>query len=166
MNIVHILSKAQSLGVRLWLAGDIVKMRGPADAIAAIKPDIAAHKPEVLTYLRSASNDLTPVPADCAGALRHPDGGLYLPWGPYVDQAQLKATQRELFDVVDELAKLEHWPDDYFDHVTHCIERQPISTLRPDLTYFQSRLMAARAEQSARVTIRDHQSRNHTGKKG
>ncbi|MFM0736543.1 hypothetical protein PQQ51_04740 [Paraburkholderia xenovorans] len=152
MSIVHILSKAQSLGVRLWLAGDIVKMRGPADAIAAIKPDIAAHKPEVLTYLRSASNDLPPVPADCAGALRHPDGGLFLPWGPYVDQAQLKATQRELFDVVDELAKLERWPDEYFDRVVYCIERQPISTLRPDLAHFRERLAAARVDEQSRHT--------------
>ncbi|RAS35861.1 hypothetical protein [Paraburkholderia bryophila] len=153
MSIVHILSKAQSLGVRLWLAGDIVKMRGAADAIAAIKPDIAAHKSEVLTYLRAASNDLTPVPADCAGALRHLDGGLYLPWGPYVDQAQLRAMQRELFEVVDELAKLEGWKKDNYDHTMMCIERQPASTLRPDLAYFQSRLAAARADQAARDAL-------------
>lgn len=150
MSIAHILSKAQSLGVRLSLAGDIVKMRGPANAIAAIKPDIAAHKPEVLSYLRAAANAPSHVPADCVGALRHPDGGLYLPWGPYVDHAQLKAMQRELFEVVDELAKLEHWPDDYFDHVTHCVERQPMSTLRPDLAQFRDRLAAARAHEQSR----------------
>ncbi|MFM0002743.1 hypothetical protein PQR57_17115 [Paraburkholderia dipogonis] len=149
MSIVHILSKAQSLGVRLWLAGDVVKMRGPANAIAAIKPDIAAHKPEVLTYLRAASDDLNSVPADCAGALRHPDGGLYLPWGPYVDHAQLKAMQRELFEVVDELAKLERWRDDDYDIIVQTIERQPVSTLRSDLAYFAERLRVVRAAAAA-----------------
>jgi hypothetical protein len=149
MNVDHILSKAQTLGVRLWLAGDIVKMRGPANAIAAIKPDIAAHKPEILNYLRSAKPDMDAVPADCIGALRDPDGGVYLPWGPYLDQEQLKALQRALFEIVDEVAKLERWPDDVYDVIRQTIERQPISTLGPDTAYFRRRLYEARAVAAA-----------------
>ena len=91
------------------------------------------------------------VPDDCRGALKHPDGGLYLPWGPYVNPGQLKEMQRELFAVVEVLARLERWPDEYFDHVAYCIERQPISTLRPDLAFFTERLRTARAEETARL---------------
>lgn len=84
----------------------------------------------------------------CDGAL-YADGP-YLPWGPYTNREQLDAMQRELFAVVDELAKLECWPDGDYDHVVMCIERQPISTLRPDLAYFTDRLHAARTEAAAR----------------
>lgn len=143
MNVDHILSKAQSLGVRLSLDGDIVKMRGPANAIAVIKPDIAAHKPEILDYLRAAERETYEVSPDCVGALRDPDGGLYLPWGPYLDTEQLMAIQRTLFEIVDELAKLEHWPDDVYDIIAQTIGRQPISTLKPDLVYFRQRLETA-----------------------
>jgi hypothetical protein len=86
-----------------------------------------------------------PLLDDCKGALKHPDGGLYLPWVPRITPEQLKQWQRELFEVVDELAKLEGWPDSDYDHVVMCIERQPISTLRPDLGYFRDRLEAALA---------------------
>jgi hypothetical protein len=91
------------------------------------------------------------LPEDCKGALKHPDGGLYLPWGPYVDPAKLAAMQRDLFAAIEELGRLERWPDDYFDHVAYCIERQPISTLRPDLAHFRDRLRAARAEEAGRL---------------
>ncbi|WP_069265323.1 hypothetical protein [Paraburkholderia nodosa] len=84
----------------------------------------------------------------CDGAL-YADGP-YLPWGPYVNREQLDAMQRELFSVVDELAKLEGWPDEGYDHVVMCIERQPISTLRPDLAHFAERLRIARVEAAAR----------------
>jgi hypothetical protein len=91
------------------------------------------------------------LPPDCVGALRDPDGALYLPWGPYINREQLSAMQRELFEVVDELAKLERWPDADYDHVVMCVERQPISTLRPDLAHFTERLRVARAEDTARL---------------
>jgi TubC N-terminal docking domain len=145
MSAAAIVSKAKALGIRLSLNGDQVKMRGPVDAIAAIKPEIAAHKPEVMAYLSQAANDADSLPADCVGALRDPEGGLYLPWVPHITPEQLKQWQRELFEAVDELARLEGWPDSDYDHVVMCIERQPISTLRPDLGYFRDRLEAARA---------------------
>ncbi|WP_322008282.1 TubC N-terminal docking domain-related protein [Paraburkholderia tropica] len=144
MSIADILSKAQSLGVRLTLDGDTVKMRGPADAIAVIKPEIASRKPEIVGYLRKAANAPIPTTDDCVGALRDPDGGPYLPWGPYIDREQLAVMQRDLLAAVEELARRESWPDEYFDHVVYCIERQPISTLRPDLAYFNERLRIAR----------------------
>jgi TubC N-terminal docking domain len=78
MSVAQILSKAQTMGVRLRLDGDRVKIAGPASAVATIKPEIAAHKPEIVAHLCAAANDA----ADCTGALRSRDGGLYLPWGP------------------------------------------------------------------------------------
>jgi len=74
--------------------------------------------------------------------------GPYLPWGPFLSPDRLKEWQRELFDVVDELARLEGWHADDFDLVVGAIERQPMSTLRPDLTYFRRRLAAVRAKKT------------------
>ena len=71
--------------------------------------------------------------------------GPYLPWGPFLNPDRLKQWQRELFEVVDELARLERWRDDDFDIVIGAIERQPVSTLRPDLAHFRDRLDKARA---------------------
>lgn len=149
MSIVAILGKATSLGVRLSVVGNVVKMKGSPEAIATIRPDIAAHKSEIMAHLRATTVEAPPIPDDCVGALRDPDGGPYLPWCPHLHPDQLREMQCELLEVVGELAKLERWPDADYDHVAMCIERQPISTLRPDLAYFQERLWSARANAQA-----------------
>ncbi|WP_124529918.1 hypothetical protein [Burkholderia sp. Bp8991] len=91
-----------------------------------------------------------PVPDNCKGALKDPNGGLFLPWCAPVTADRLKELQRELFEAVDEVARLEHWPDDDYDLVIGAIERQPPSTLLPDLDHFRTRLRAARAGEQAR----------------
>ncbi|WP_246795669.1 hypothetical protein [Burkholderia perseverans] len=63
---------------------------------------------------------------------------------PIILAAQVEAMQRDLFDVVDRLAKLEQWNSDSYDLVVGTIKRQPITTPRPDLAYFTERLSAAR----------------------
>lgn len=150
MNAIAIVNKAKAMGVRLSSNGDKVKLRGPADAIAIIKPVVAAHKSEILAHLRATENDSIETPADCVGALREPGGGLYLPWCLYIDSVQLAALQQELLEIVDQLANLERWHDDTYDRVIGAIERQPISTLLPDLGYFRDRLRIARAEDQVR----------------
>ncbi|WP_200873196.1 hypothetical protein [Burkholderia sp. A1] len=98
---------------------------------------------------RAPTNDRAgnPLPDDCKGALIDPQSNApYLPWGAPVSPDQLAAMQHELFEVVDELAKLERWSDDAYDLVIGAIERQPISTLRPDLAHFRERLRAAQVE--------------------
>ncbi|VWM20550.1 hypothetical protein [Burkholderia lata] len=150
MSAITIVNKAKAMGIRLSSNGDKVKLRGPADAIAVIKPEVAAHKSEILAHLRASEVEGTETPADCVGALREPSAGLYLPWGPYLNSSQLESMHRELFDVVDELAQLERWPDDDYDLVVGAIERQPLSTLRPDLAHFRERLRVARLEAEAR----------------
>ena len=93
-------------------------------------------------------------PAKGDGALIDPESGApYWLWGPYIDCETLKSWQLDLFEVVDELAKLESWSENDYDHVVVCIERQPRSTLRADLAYFIRRLLAARAEAAARAAL-------------
>ncbi len=82
--------------------------------------------------------------------------GPFLPWGPYMNANLLKQWQRELFEAVDELARLEGWPDDHFDLLVGAIDRQPVSTLRPDLAHFRARLDKARA---AAATGKQHEPR-------
>lgn len=74
-----------------------------------------------------------------------------MPWGPFMAPERLKEWQRELFEVVDELARLERWHPDDYDIVVGAIERQPVSTLRPDLAHFRERLLTARTEAAARA---------------
>ncbi|MFM0173192.1 hypothetical protein PQR33_28145 [Paraburkholderia sediminicola] len=151
MNISALIEEAKAAGVRVYLRDGKVKLRGPAEAMEAVKPKLAAHKPEILAYLSQAAGSAATPPDGCSGALM--GDGPYLPWGPYLTPRRLKEWQRELFEIVNELARLERWPDDLFDHVVYCVERQPVSTLRPDLAHFQSRLAAARAEQVAREAV-------------
>ncbi|WP_124645627.1 hypothetical protein [Burkholderia ubonensis] len=92
-----------------------------------------------------------PLPDDCRGSLIDRESGApFWPWGPRINPEQLSAIQRELLKTVDELSKLEHWRDSDYDHVVMCIERQPISTLLPDLAYFRERLRIAWADDQAR----------------
>ncbi|KVR46384.1 hypothetical protein WM11_31500 [Burkholderia ubonensis] len=93
------------------------------------------------------------LPDDCKGPPIDRDSDApYWPWGPCINPEQLATIQRELMIAVDELAKLEHWRDSDYDYVVMCVERQPISTLLPDLGYFRDRLRIARAEDQAKQT--------------
>jgi hypothetical protein len=105
-------------------------------------------KPHVVQQLLPQMKANRDALLSCVAAL---DGALladgpYLPWGPFLNPERLKQWQRDLFEAVDELAKLERWSDDHYDIVIEAIERQPISTLRPDLAHFRERLDKARAE--------------------
>lgn len=63
-------------------------------------------KPEVIAYLRAVARTSQDVPLHCVGALVSSDGGLYLPCGPRLTPELLAEWQRELRDVVTELARL------------------------------------------------------------
>ncbi|QNB10903.1 hypothetical protein G5S35_04495 [Paraburkholderia tropica] len=119
--------------------------KGSQGASEPFEPTLGRRGSNYADVQRAASGGAAETPPlDCVGALHHPDGGPYLPWGPYVEPGQLQQMQRDLLAAVEELARFERWPDEYFDHVVYCIERQPISTLRPDLAYFNARLRIAR----------------------
>ncbi|WP_175718773.1 hypothetical protein [Burkholderia anthina] len=100
----------------------------------------------------ASDNAKMPMPDHCKdSAVDRQNGAPYWPWGPRINPEQLATIRREILIAVDELAKLEHWRDSDYDHVVMCIERQPISTLLPDLGYFRDRLRTARAEDQARL---------------
>lgn len=71
-------------------------MDGPKETRDAIRPEVVAHKPEIMAHLLAAANDA--VPADCAGALRSRSGGLYLSWGlprPGIGQGLISDSEYE-----------------------------------------------------------------------
>jgi hypothetical protein len=137
------------MGVRLSLSGDKVKLRGPANAIAAITPELAEHKPEIVRHLRNVAR----VPEECVGALRSADGGFYLPWGPYLTPDDVSRMRAELVGMIEELANLECWPETYRDDVLSRAIRGPLADLLPNIAYFNERLSEARAEAAARAAL-------------
>jgi hypothetical protein len=92
-------------------------------------------------------------PADCTGALIDPDGGAFLPWGPYLSPDDVRRMRAELIGQIEELSGLECWPDSYRDEVLTAAVRGPLSALMPDLHHFTGRLSAARAESEAREAL-------------
>lgn len=153
MSAAQILREAHSLGVRLRLEGNVVKLRGPAKAIASIKPVIAGHKAEIMAYLRAVGDDAASLPADCAGALHDPGGGWYLPWGPYLTAADVRRMRADLAGTIDALAALEGWPRGYHDAIMSRALNAPLSALAPDLAYFRERLDDAREDAAMRAAM-------------
>lgn len=51
MTAADLLDRAQSAGLTLWREGDRLKYRGPTDAIAALLPELRAHKAELMAAL-------------------------------------------------------------------------------------------------------------------
>ncbi|WP_175850022.1 hypothetical protein [Burkholderia cepacia] len=133
MNVLDLWHECRRRAITLRLNGDRLHYDGPPAAIAQMLPG-----------MKACRDDLLQCVAELDGALFA--DGPYLPWGPAINPGQLKTMQHELFEVVDELAKLEQWDDDAYDLVIGAIERQPISTLRPDLAHFRERLRAVQAE--------------------
>ncbi|MDB0507665.1 hypothetical protein LBW60_04875 [Ralstonia solanacearum] len=143
MSVTLLLSKAQAMGVRLILNGDGVKLRGPADSIAAMKPELAAHKPEILAHLRRAANDARYPVAD----------GPYMPYVVPMPPERVAMLLADLRTTLDKLADLEGWTDGHLAHMLGLVTRQPISTLADDLAYFEHRLEAVRAADLAAEAI-------------
>lgn len=89
----------------------------------------------------------------CAGALIHPKGGAYLPWGPYLAPDDVHRMRTELAAMIEALANLELWADELRDDVLSRAIRAPLSALLTDVHYFNERLTAARAEAAARAAL-------------
>ncbi|WP_070108168.1 hypothetical protein [Burkholderia plantarii] len=131
MNALDLWHACRLRSISLHMNGDRLHYDGPPEAIERMLP-----------WMQACRDDLARCVAELDGAL-YADGP-YLPWGPVITPARLASMQRELCEVVDTLAKLEQWSCDSYGLVVGAIERQPISTLRPDLAYFTERLAAAR----------------------
>ena len=153
MNALEIVGMAKASGVRLWLEGDRLKYRGPVSVVNAIRPTLAAHKPEIVEYLRATANDADAVlvPADCVGALTSSHGGLYLPWGPYLSARDVARLRADLVGMVEALANLEAWTEKHRTDVLARAIRGPLADLLPNIAHFRERLDAARTESTARA---------------
>lgn len=149
MKVAEILSKAQAMGVRLRLDGDIVKIAGPTKSVASIKPEIAAHKPAIVSYLRAAANE----PGERNDCPVSADGGAFMPWCAPVTPAQVAAWQAELLELIEEIADSECWSRAALDEVLIRAIRGPLSDLRPNLGYFRERVVEIDAERRARQLI-------------
>lgn len=143
MSAAEILLRARTLGVRLWIEGDRVKMKGPAEALAELKPEIAANKPEIMAFLKAGG-----------GALIDPDGGAYLPWGPYLSADDVFRLRAELAELIEDMADAEDWTPAYRDEVLARAMRGPLYDLLPNLAYFRERVAAFYAECEARQLLR------------
>lgn len=132
MTPLEIWIECRRSGITLTVDGDRFTWRGPKEAADRLLPAMRANR----IALRECARELNGLPLE---------DGPFLPWGPYMTPELVTQWQRELHDAVTELARLERWPNRDFDHVASCIERQPLSTLRPDLIHFTERLAAARA---------------------
>lgn len=131
MNAPEVVIKAKALGVRLSLNGDRVKLRGPGSALAELKPEVAAHKPEVMAWLRE-----------------HEEPPFW-PWAPNLDADDVARLRTELATHIAALAALEHWPRDRLNEVTARAVRGPLSDLLPNVAHFRERVTEAQAEQQA-----------------
>lgn len=72
---------------------------------------------------------------------------------PDLTPDEVRARQAELDTAIVELAGLEGWHDDARDEVLYRVERQPLSTLLPDLHWFREQIAATKAEQAARAAL-------------
>ncbi|MBN3734935.1 hypothetical protein [Burkholderia sp. Tr-20390] len=143
MTPLEIWIECRRNGITLIVDGDRFTWKGPKAAADRLLPAMRANR----VALRECARELNGLPVE---------DGPFLPWGPYMTPELVKQWQHDLYMAVTELAHLERWPDEFFDHVVLCIERQPLSTLRPDLTHFIERLAAARASIKAENRNEQH----------
>ncbi|ANH72576.1 hypothetical protein ACS15_1265 [Ralstonia insidiosa] len=154
MSVAQILSKAKAMGVRLSLNGDGVKLRGPADSIAALKPELAAHKTEIVAYLRRAAND-------AADSSDYPVAdGPFMPWCLPMSPERVAGLLADLRATICKVADIEGWPGDHRAHLLGLVARQPVSSLADELAHFRERLGAieavARVADIARQAMAEH----------
>ncbi|MGF6954732.1 hypothetical protein [Paraburkholderia youngii] len=78
------------------------------------------------------------------------DGGLFLPWGPYLEADDVRELRTELVGLIDTLAGIEHWPRNLRDEIMTRAVRGPLSDLLPNVHHFRERLAEAKADAHAR----------------
>ncbi|WP_233864003.1 hypothetical protein [Paraburkholderia adhaesiva] len=100
-----------------------------------------------------AANDPQAEPDNCAGALIDPDGGPYLPWGPYLEADNVRRLRAELFAMIDALARAEAWtPARYADTMDRAANG-PLADLLPNIDHFHAKLTERRAEAEAAALL-------------
>ncbi|RDK01624.1 hypothetical protein [Paraburkholderia lacunae] len=140
MNVTTLVNEAKAAGVRLYLKDGKVKLRGPVEAMKAVKPKLAPHKAEILAYLRDAESN----------GVR---AGEFWPWAPYLGSDDVRRMRAELVAMIETLADMERWPADHRDDVLSRAIRGPLADLMPNMHHFNERLTAARAEAATRAAL-------------
>ncbi|MFP6558343.1 DUF3987 domain-containing protein [Paraburkholderia sp. B3] len=100
-----------------------------------------------------AANDPRATSDKCAGAMIDPDGGPYLPWGPYLAEDNVRRLRAELFAMVDELARAEGWTRERHAETLGRAANGPLSDLLPNIAYFHAKVIECRAEAEAQVAM-------------
>jgi hypothetical protein len=114
LTAVEVLRRASETGLTVFVRGtDRIVVRGRADAIEVLKPELAAHKPEIVAILREhggmtatdavlAAQHLLRVglwpetaPEDCGFFIGHPTDAVCKRCGSSWDEHVLRATGRE-----------------------------------------------------------------------
>lgn len=134
MSVARILTKARAAHVTLWVEGERLRFKGPREAVESLKPELAAHKPEIVACLRRSKNE-------AADLSRYPMAdGPYMPYVVPMTRERVSTLLADLRATIGKVADIETWSDHYRAHVLTLVARQPISTLADDLAYFRRRL--------------------------
>lgn len=78
--------------------------------------------------------------------------GEFWPWAPYLTAADIERFRTDLVVLIETLADVEQWPDEYRDDVLTRAIRGPLADLLPNLHHFNGRLTEACAAVAARET--------------
>jgi hypothetical protein len=104
---------------------------------------------------REVANDPETASDECFGALIVPDGGAYLPWGPYLSPDDVRLMRGELAGMIEQLSTLEGWASERLADTIARAVRGPLSDLMPNLAHFNERLNVSRVEAAARAAMDD-----------
>ncbi len=140
MNVQSLFAEAEAAGVRLYLDGGKVKLRGSAEAMRALRPKLAPHKAEILAHLQSAAHRI----------------GEFWPWAPYLRAADVHRMRTELVVIIERLADMEHWSTEHRDDVLARATRGPLADLLPNVAHFNERLMEANATAADREAVKQN----------
>jgi hypothetical protein len=136
MKPPSIIAACNAAGVTLNLTSTGLKMSGPTHAIEQLKPAVVAAKKEVVAYLTHY----------LGGALLDPDGGYYLPWGPYLNGRDVHRLRVQLLQMIEEVADIEGWEQSCKDNILERALRGPLSDLMPNVHHFTKRLRQKQKE--------------------
>lgn len=156
----------QGLGGFGGYAGDRLSKNAPMPEAATIEPatesgeglggfggcpgsPVLKNESRAANETGDAANDPQAGPDVCVVALIDPDGGAYLPWGPYLATDNVRRLRAELFAMIDALAEAEAWtPERYADTMDRAAN-EPLADLLPNVEYFNAKLIEPRAEAGA-----------------
>ncbi|WP_083245124.1 hypothetical protein [Paraburkholderia nodosa] len=148
---IELIERAAALGVGFRLDGERLHMTGPKDARDLIRDEATERRSELIAYLRAN------------GGATEPDGGLSLPWGPYLDADDVRELRTELRAAIEALCELENWPDALLVDVMTRAMRGPLSDLLPNVHHFHQRLDAVKAETAVRAVLTERTWRYDQG---